>query len=236
MKGTDMSVEAIGWVFHNHPPDMSGSELLLLLALADRADKFGGKCFPGQDHLAQKTGLKERAIRYNLRKLEARGILRTQRRGGNRSNLYQIVMTAPTSNIAQRTGTAVPLGTGTPGSGTGTAVPVGTGTPRSMDRHHGAAYTSYTPVDTPGDTEATNNCDDMRVSSEKSWMGPMRALLQRLPQPEYSKVRELVLTSIVELDEAIVCDPSHLVPGNEWATYENVAAALYEKESSMTST
>lgn len=54
--------------------EQAGSDLLLLLALADRADD-DGICWPGIANLAQKTRSSERQTKRNISKLEDRGEL-----------------------------------------------------------------------------------------------------------------------------------------------------------------
>jgi hypothetical protein len=54
---------------------------LVLVALANFANRYGKSCFPGQVTLARMTGLKERAIRTALFELEEAGLIeRTSRR------------------------------------------------------------------------------------------------------------------------------------------------------------
>ena len=50
------------------------TERIIMLALADHADD-SGRCFPSMSRLAQRTGLSERAVRTNVRKLEIEGYL-----------------------------------------------------------------------------------------------------------------------------------------------------------------
>ena len=63
---------------------------LLLLALADHADD-DGRCYPSLSRLCRRTGLTERAVRKNLRDLEAAGHLRTEVGTGPKgSNTYHV--------------------------------------------------------------------------------------------------------------------------------------------------
>lgn len=100
-----MAHEVVTWVMDCRPPGIKGGELAVLLAIAERADKHTGKCWPGQHDLARRTNLSERQVRNNLRKLVARGVLRMVRHGGNRTNDYFIVMDDPARGI----GTALPV-------------------------------------------------------------------------------------------------------------------------------
>ena len=69
----------------------SGTNLVVLLALADRADE-DGICWPGVDWIAQRARLQPRQARNVLRSLECTGDLITiNRKGGrHRTNLYII--------------------------------------------------------------------------------------------------------------------------------------------------
>jgi len=68
-----------------------GSELLLLLALADHADSVHAQCWPSVQRLALLIRMSERNTQYLLRKLEADGHIAIQLRGSSRrTNLYRI--------------------------------------------------------------------------------------------------------------------------------------------------
>lgn len=84
---------------------LSGTEKLVLLALADNAND-AGECFPSVAMLAHKTCVCERAVRSAIRDLEAMGYVTSESRAGT-STLYRIsatprhvVPTAPASNAA----------------------------------------------------------------------------------------------------------------------------------------
>lgn len=67
-----------------------GSELLLLIAIADFADD-SGRAFPSITRLAQKVRLSPRAVRMLIRRLEASGELTVERGcGRGRSSVYRI--------------------------------------------------------------------------------------------------------------------------------------------------
>ncbi|MDK3016531.1 helix-turn-helix domain-containing protein [Pseudodonghicola flavimaris] len=64
------------------------TERLIMLALADHADDEG-RCYPSIARLRQRTGLSERAVQTNLRKLVEQGYVRIVPGGGKgNSNLY----------------------------------------------------------------------------------------------------------------------------------------------------
>ena len=67
---------------------LSGTEKLVLLALADNAND-SGECFPSVSMLAQKTCVCERAVRNAIRDLEAGGYVSSSSRAGT-STLYRI--------------------------------------------------------------------------------------------------------------------------------------------------
>lgn len=69
--------------------DLSGPEKLLLLALADYVNNDGVGAWPSKKTLAVRTSTDPRTVQRNLRKLEQRGLLRTQHRDGETS-LYVI--------------------------------------------------------------------------------------------------------------------------------------------------
>jgi hypothetical protein len=69
-----------------------GSELLLLLALADYADSVHGQCWPAVQRLSMLIRMSERNTQYLLRKLEADGHIAIHLRGSPRkTNLYQVL-------------------------------------------------------------------------------------------------------------------------------------------------
>lgn len=67
---------------------LSGTEKLVLLALADNAND-AGECFPSVSMLASKTCVCERAVRNAIRDLEAMGYVSSESRAGT-STLYRI--------------------------------------------------------------------------------------------------------------------------------------------------
>lgn len=84
-----MSAASIRWAMEQgRRHALPAPERLLLVMLADRADS-DGSCCPGQDALAEDTGLVERHIRRLTGKLVKRGLIRLERRG--RALHYHIV-------------------------------------------------------------------------------------------------------------------------------------------------
>lgn len=68
-----------------------GSELLLLLAIADHANEQG-VCWPSVDHLARKCRLSPRQVRRLIEKLVDSGEIAVEQGGGRRfTNIYHIL-------------------------------------------------------------------------------------------------------------------------------------------------
>jgi DNA-binding MarR family transcriptional regulator len=89
-----MSGRVVGWAFAQ--PDLSASQKLTLVALADNASD-DGTCWPSQTALASKTGLSERTVRTSLGELEKRDLLSRQSRlredgRGRTSDLYSLAV------------------------------------------------------------------------------------------------------------------------------------------------
>lgn len=93
-----MSVRVMTWVFDHSRAE--GSDRLVLLAIADRANDEGGDAWPSLAWIAQKANLSERTVRRCLRSLEENGEIETLvQAGGNkftrhdrRPNAYRVVM------------------------------------------------------------------------------------------------------------------------------------------------
>lgn len=84
-----MSIACTSRVWEN--ADAKGSELLLLLALADHAHDDGSEAFPSVATLAAKTRLSERSVQRLLRTLEERGeIVNTGQRPSG-TNVYRVL-------------------------------------------------------------------------------------------------------------------------------------------------
>lgn len=64
------------------------SEKIVLLSLADQSND-DGECWPRIANLMERTGLSERGVRTNLRKLEDRGLIRAEFRR-NKSTIYHL--------------------------------------------------------------------------------------------------------------------------------------------------
>ena len=68
-----MSVKVMTAVFERYP--VGGGEMLLALALADHASDDGTRVYPSVKALAEKTRQSERAVQYQLRKMQQVGWL-----------------------------------------------------------------------------------------------------------------------------------------------------------------
>lgn len=83
-----MSVKLMAMVFENE--ELGPTERLVLLSLADHADDEG-RCYPSIARLMQRTGLKERAVQNNIKKLVEGGYVVIWRGGGRgNANLYVV--------------------------------------------------------------------------------------------------------------------------------------------------
>lgn len=81
----------MNWVWEHSKT--SGTELLLLLAIADCADDVGHNAFPSKHTLAQKTRLDPSTVRRLVKRLEHGGHVTVQRSTGRgRANVYTVLM------------------------------------------------------------------------------------------------------------------------------------------------
>jgi len=85
-----MSIKVMSWVWENS--QAGGTDLLVLLAIADHASDDGGNAWPSMDLLARKTRVSERTVRRSLRELESLGELATEPGTGRTSSHYQVLM------------------------------------------------------------------------------------------------------------------------------------------------
>lgn len=86
-----MSVNAMAqvWTSSKH----KGSDLLVLLAIADHAKDDGTGAWPSIDGLARKTRLSERNVHYSIKRLEASGELVVEKNAGPKgTNLYHVTV------------------------------------------------------------------------------------------------------------------------------------------------
>ena len=90
-----MSIKVMTRVFDNE--DIAAVPRLVLLALADHADD-DGICYPSVARLARRTGLSERALQSNFKKLVSAGLLRIDKNAGPRGcNRYCVTLSPPTA-------------------------------------------------------------------------------------------------------------------------------------------
>ncbi|MBA8825315.1 hypothetical protein FHX42_002666 [Saccharopolyspora lacisalsi] len=85
-----MSGKVMTWVWERSPT--KGTELLMLLAIADNASDDGTDAFPSVRTLARKTRLDERTVQRVIRRLTDEGHLRVEKEGGRKSNRYAVLM------------------------------------------------------------------------------------------------------------------------------------------------
>jgi hypothetical protein len=90
-----MSIKVMNLVWAN--ANVSGSELLILLAMADFSNDEGGDIFPSMQTLARKARLSEPQARRVVQNLAKQGYIEVIEKGGwdgkrNRSNSYRILV------------------------------------------------------------------------------------------------------------------------------------------------
>ena len=86
-----MSLKVMNWVWANSTEQ--GTGLLLLLAIADTAHDDGKGSYPSIETLAQKSRVSQRAVQYQLRRLEeSRTIIIEYHEGPHGANLYSVIM------------------------------------------------------------------------------------------------------------------------------------------------
>lgn len=92
-------------------PDLTSSQRLVLLILANRCNSETGQCNPGVGKLARDTGLGERTVQQAIRGLEAKEILFTEHSDGgrNKTNFYSLnpAAVAPFNTNKPRNGRTV---------------------------------------------------------------------------------------------------------------------------------
>lgn len=89
-----MSTRVLAWVFHDVDA-VRGHDRLVLLALADEADDYGGNCHPSLRRLAHKARVAVGTASEAVRRLESSGHLvveRPERTGRGRHNRYRVVV------------------------------------------------------------------------------------------------------------------------------------------------
>ena len=93
-----MSIKVMTWVW-DHSPAV-GTELLMLLAIADHASDDGRDAWPSIKTLARRTRLGERTVQRVLKRLADEGHLVIHVGGGRRSNHYEIPMTSGNAELS----------------------------------------------------------------------------------------------------------------------------------------
>ncbi|WP_157182959.1 helix-turn-helix domain-containing protein [Sciscionella marina] len=105
----------MNWVWENSPT--SGTELLLLLAIADCADDYGRNAFPSRTTLARKLRMNPSTVRRLVRKLENAGQLRVERSvGRHQTNSYSLVLHTAQAPVENPVDKSPENGAGCPGA------------------------------------------------------------------------------------------------------------------------
>ncbi|GLZ28066.1 hypothetical protein Lesp02_02560 [Lentzea sp. NBRC 105346] len=93
-----MSIKVMTWVWdHAH---VSGTELLLMLAIADQANDRGTDAWPSIHDLARRTRLNERTVQRVIQRLQAGSHITVEAGGGRLRNRYTIIMSSTTNDPA----------------------------------------------------------------------------------------------------------------------------------------
>lgn len=93
-----MSIKVMSWVWDNAP--VEGTDLLVLLVLADHASDDGGNAWPSVARIAMKVRRTQRRVQQSLASLQKKGLINVETNaGGNektnpsrRPNRYTIIM------------------------------------------------------------------------------------------------------------------------------------------------
>ena len=85
-----MSIHAISWVLKHS--GATGSERLVLIALADKSEDDGSNCFPSVSTLAVESRCSRRTVQSSLRKLEAAGRIIAAGKGAKGQTNWTVVM------------------------------------------------------------------------------------------------------------------------------------------------
>jgi hypothetical protein len=86
-----MSVRVMTWVWEHSP--VGGSDLLMMLAIADCANDDGANAWPSVATLARKCRIDERTVQRVIRRLVTGGHLMVAKQGGGRgTNVYRVVI------------------------------------------------------------------------------------------------------------------------------------------------
>jgi hypothetical protein len=112
-----MSVKILSWVWHDAPQDITGNDLVLLLALADVANDSGECIYFGNREAATVPGLatKVRVSRDTLirsvKKLQERGVLEVKRGRQHDPNSYRILLdqTSQVATTGESRGSKLPV-------------------------------------------------------------------------------------------------------------------------------
>ncbi|ONI89956.1 hypothetical protein ALI22I_13600 [Saccharothrix sp. ALI-22-I] len=111
-----MSIRVMTWVWEH--AEVAGTDLLLLLAIADAADDQGRNAWPSVADLSRKTRLDERTVQRRLKRLHSQGHITIEPGGGRRRNRYTIPMAAAPRITAGTTPTGPPQCAGRPPNNT----------------------------------------------------------------------------------------------------------------------
>jgi hypothetical protein len=89
-----MSVQAISWVLDNS--QSRGLSRLVLISIANHADKFGGEAYPATKTIAGEAGVSEREVRYCIAELTQLGEIKVDYKASKYgTNIYVLAKMHP---------------------------------------------------------------------------------------------------------------------------------------------
>ena len=105
-----MSIKLMAAVWERE--DISATEALILLALADHANDEGN-CYPSVGRLAKRCKMSDRGVQKIVQRLVERGLLEVDQQAGKRgANVFQLHLTpepgSPPNEVHPRTGFTPP--------------------------------------------------------------------------------------------------------------------------------
>lgn len=203
-----MSIKVMTWVWDHSP--VAGTELLLLLAIADQANDDGRDAWPSTRTLARRTRLDERTVRRVLKRLADSGQLVVHSGGGRRSNHYEIPMSSKRDELSTPRADRHPGQSATPGKSTG--VP-GQDTRAALTQLCPATPDTAAPPDPSSTRSVSTLLPRLRVMSSEDGGGayPHAVLAQLGPEWTLSPGQRRRLAPMVTAALASGWTPAQLV-------------------------
>jgi hypothetical protein len=234
-----VSIEKMTTVLYH--AEVSGNEKLVLLGIANH--EGDGGAFPAVDTLARYANIDRRSTQRLLRNLEAKGLLRSDRRTGN-STLYRVLVSCP-ENCDRSTNHRL-VRNGENGrvafAGGDTTTTGDTGTTGDSTTTPGGD-TGTTGGATLQPPEPSYNRQENLIAFKQFWEGYPRKINSRKAQLEFFKLDEHEQTEAIvkatEFAESVEAEDAKYVPYPEnWLknkrfldTYTPSSVIAYKKKS-----